>query len=147
MRTGAVTDDRPMTLHATAKLPTDQGRGIAPRRTPPPPWEIVRPPHWPVIEDMHRSKQRILFIAEAVTLAHVARLVGLARSLASDQYEICLACDPRYNDLIGDLPFPVVPVQRPGKPSEKASGSTPKINARDVITIGRKRRFTASKVA
>lgn len=111
MRTGAVTDDRPMTLHATAKLPTDQGRGIAPRRTPPPPWEIVRPPHWPVIEDMHRSKQRILFIAEAVTLAHVARLVGLARSLASDQYEICLACDPRYNDLIGDLPFPVVPVQ------------------------------------
>ena len=54
------------------------------------------------------DKRRVLFIAEAVTLAHVARLVALARSLDASRYAVVLACDPRYNKLIGVLPFPVV---------------------------------------
>lgn len=53
------------------------------------------------------GKQRILFIAEAVTLAHVARLLALAQSLDHSRYEICFACDPRYNNLIGTPDFPV----------------------------------------
>ncbi len=53
------------------------------------------------------GKRRILFIAEAVTLAHVARLLALAQSLDRSRYEICFACDPRYNSLIGIPDFPV----------------------------------------
>ena len=37
------------------------------------------------------TKPRILFLAEAVTLAHVARAVALARSLDPDQYGVHLA--------------------------------------------------------
>lgn len=59
---------------------------------------------------MH-GKRRILFIAEAVTLAHVARLLALAKSLDRSRYEICFACDPRYNSLIGKPDFPVLPVK------------------------------------
>ncbi len=52
------------------------------------------------------GKRRILFIAEAVTLAHVARAATLAATLDPDLYEICLACDPRYAELLGKLPYP-----------------------------------------
>jgi UDP:flavonoid glycosyltransferase YjiC (YdhE family) len=48
---------------------------------------------------------RVLFVAEAVTLAHVARPVVLARSLDPAAYEVCLAVDPRYNKVLGELPF------------------------------------------
>src|SRR5213079_2321558 len=53
---------------------------------------------------------RILFIAEAVTLAHVARASALARLLDPARYEVHGAWDPRYNALLGDLPFPVHPI-------------------------------------
>ena len=46
---------------------------------------------------------RILFIAEAVTLAHVARPVTLARSLDPEQFEVHLAHHPRYRELMGEL--------------------------------------------
>ena len=49
--------------------------------------------------------RRILFIAEAVTLAHVARPLALARTLDPARYEVILACDPRYDRLLGPLPF------------------------------------------
>jgi UDP:flavonoid glycosyltransferase YjiC (YdhE family) len=52
------------------------------------------------------GKRRILFVAEAVTLAHVARAATLAANLDPDRNEICLACDPRYNTLLGELPYP-----------------------------------------
>lgn len=42
---------------------------------------------------------RILFVSEAVTLAHVARPMVLAGSLDSSRYEICFACDTRYDAL------------------------------------------------
>jgi UDP:flavonoid glycosyltransferase YjiC (YdhE family) len=56
------------------------------------------------------EKQRVLFVPEAVTLAHVARLVSLAKSLDPTYYDICFASDPRYNNLLGHLPFPVTDV-------------------------------------
>tara|TARA_R110002049_G_scaffold53223_18_gene149034 strand:- start:508 stop:1752 length:1245 start_codon:yes stop_codon:yes gene_type:complete len=46
---------------------------------------------------------RILFIAEAVTLAHVARPVTLAGALDRLQFDVHLAHHPRYRDLMGDL--------------------------------------------
>ena len=52
-------------------------------------------------------RRRILFIAEAVTLAHVARPVVLARSLDASQWEVRLATDLRFERIIGPLPFPV----------------------------------------
>jgi UDP:flavonoid glycosyltransferase YjiC (YdhE family) len=44
-------------------------------------------------------KRRILFLAEAVTLAHVARPFALACALDPEAYEVYLACDPRYRHL------------------------------------------------
>jgi UDP:flavonoid glycosyltransferase YjiC (YdhE family) len=54
---------------------------------------------------MTPKKTRILFVAEAVTLAHIGRLARLARSLDQARFEICLASDPRYDHLLGMLPF------------------------------------------
>lgn len=51
------------------------------------------------------TRKRVLFIAEAVTLAHVARVHALAQMLDREVFEICIACDPRYNALIGNHPF------------------------------------------
>ena len=51
-------------------------------------------------------KRRILFVAEAVTLAHVARLVALAGRLDPERWQVLLATDPRWARAIGTLPFP-----------------------------------------
>lgn len=53
------------------------------------------------------AKPRILFVAEAVTLAHVVRPVTLATSLSPAEYDVRFATDPRYDATIGPLPFPV----------------------------------------
>lgn len=53
---------------------------------------------------------RILFVAEAVTLAHVVRLVTLATELHGQGSRVVLAADPRYARLVGPLPFPVVDI-------------------------------------
>jgi UDP:flavonoid glycosyltransferase YjiC (YdhE family) len=45
---------------------------------------------------MAGDRLRVLLFAEAVTLAHVARPVALARALDPDKYDITIACDPRY---------------------------------------------------
>ncbi len=45
---------------------------------------------------MAERRPRILFIAEAVTLAHVARPYVLARGLDPARYEVIFAADPRY---------------------------------------------------
>lgn len=50
------------------------------------------------------ERKRVLFVGEAVTLSHVARPAVLAKALDPDRYEVFLACDPRYNALLGDLP-------------------------------------------
>jgi len=51
---------------------------------------------------------KILFVAEAVTLAHVVRLVTLAGHLHSNGWNVVLATDPRYSRLVGPLPFPTL---------------------------------------
>ncbi|ABA58450.1 putative glycosyl transferase [Nitrosococcus oceani ATCC 19707] len=51
------------------------------------------------------KRRRILFFAEAVTLAHVARPVALAKNLNPALYEVHFACDARYHKLLGKLPF------------------------------------------
>lgn len=43
--------------------------------------------------------KRLLFIAEAVTLAHVARIHALAEAMEPEGCEICVAADPRYDAL------------------------------------------------
>ncbi|BCB75634.1 glycosyltransferase [Phytohabitans flavus] len=56
-------------------------------------------------------KRRVLFVAEAVTLAHVTRALALSRTLDPAAYEVCHAWDPRYNELIGEPPSPYVPIR------------------------------------
>lgn len=51
------------------------------------------------------TRKRVLFIAEAVTLAHVARVHALAQMLDPELFEICVASDPRYDALIGPHRF------------------------------------------
>ncbi len=58
-----------------------------------------------------RIRPTILFVADAVTLAHVARPVALAQGLDADKFNVILACDPRYEAFLKELPFPVRPVQ------------------------------------
>lgn len=51
------------------------------------------------------TRRRILFVAEAVTLAHVARPHVLANSLPSDRYEVLFASDSRYQRLFQDAVY------------------------------------------
>ncbi|MBN1932682.1 MAG: glycosyltransferase [Desulfobacterales bacterium] len=56
------------------------------------------------------NRKRILFIAEAVTLAHVVRSIALAETIDTCRYNIYFAFDPRYNHIIGKLPFAYKPI-------------------------------------
>jgi UDP:flavonoid glycosyltransferase YjiC (YdhE family) len=49
------------------------------------------------------GKIRILFFAEAVTLAHVARPVTLAQALDPQHFDVHVAHHPRYRELLGPL--------------------------------------------
>jgi len=53
------------------------------------------------------ERKRILFVAEAVTLAHVARPLALAMTLDRTRFDVVFACDPRYRSLFPPLPWPV----------------------------------------
>ena len=53
----------------------------------------------------HTPKRKILFVGEAVTLAHVVRPLTLARSLDRSGYEIIFASDSRYCNIVGDIEF------------------------------------------
>lgn len=48
---------------------------------------------------------RIALFAEAVTLAHVARPIALARAIAPAGHQLLLACDPRYAAFTADGPW------------------------------------------
>ena len=41
------------------------------------------------------ARRRVLFFAEAVTLAHIGRPLALAAALAAEEFEVALACDLR----------------------------------------------------
>jgi UDP:flavonoid glycosyltransferase YjiC (YdhE family) len=47
----------------------------------------------------------VLILAEAVTLAHVARPVALAAGLDARRCEVHLACSSRFDALLGELPY------------------------------------------
>jgi UDP:flavonoid glycosyltransferase YjiC (YdhE family) len=47
----------------------------------------------------NNAKKTILFVAEAVTLAHFGRMMTLARSLDPERYNVVIASDPRYLSL------------------------------------------------
>ena len=61
------------------------------------------------------TPKRILFVAESVTLAHVARPAALAQSLDQSRYSPVLACDERYQDLLAnaDIPLRTLPSVTP----------------------------------
>lgn len=48
---------------------------------------------------MQSTGKTVLFVAEAVTLAHYGRIATLSRSLAPDNYHVMVASDPRYKAL------------------------------------------------
>ena len=50
-----------------------------------------------------RNRPIILLVAEAVTLAHFARIVTLAKALDTSAYEVVVASDPRYANLEATL--------------------------------------------
>jgi len=61
---------------------------------------------------MHtRNRPVVLLVAEAVTLAHFARIVTLAKALDASSYEVVVASDPRYSGLEGPLAFRFHPVR------------------------------------
>lgn len=53
---------------------------------------------------------RILFFAEAVTLAHVARPIVLASALDADRFEVVLACNTRYQQFLERMPWQTLPL-------------------------------------
>ncbi len=62
---------------------------------------------------MHQQngRQRVLFFAEAATLAHVARPMVLAQVLEDAGYEVHFACEPRYRALFRQLSRPWITIQ------------------------------------
>jgi UDP:flavonoid glycosyltransferase YjiC (YdhE family) len=54
--------------------------------------------------------RRVLFVAEAVTLAHVGRAVALARCAADQGFDVLVACDPRYRWVVDGAGLPWRPV-------------------------------------
>lgn len=58
-----------------------------------------------------RKKPVILLVAEAVTLAHFARIITLAKALDTSAYEIVVASDPRYANLEAPLDFEFHPIR------------------------------------
>ncbi|MEW5943473.1 MAG: glycosyltransferase [Pseudomonadota bacterium] len=56
------------------------------------------------------SAKRILFFAEAVTLAHVARPIALAKGLDPARHEAIIACDPRYQRFLERAPWQTLPL-------------------------------------
>lgn len=51
------------------------------------------------------TRRRVVFFAETVTLAHVARPITLATGLDPDRFDVTLAWHPRYRNLFPALPF------------------------------------------
>jgi len=58
-------------------------------------------------ENSSSRSKRVALFAEAVTLAHVARLLALGRALDAEHYDVTFVTDRRYADLLADSPWPV----------------------------------------
>lgn len=66
-------------------------------------------------------RKRILFIGEAVTLAHVVRPLVLARALDGRHYDVHFACAARSRSVLGDDPFAWWPIA--SLPAERFLGN------------------------
>lgn len=60
---------------------------------------------------MGRSRRRVLLLAEAVTLAHVGRMVRLAEILVAEGWEPILATGGAFDWAVGSFPCPRVPLR------------------------------------
>ncbi|RFP10521.1 glycosyl transferase family 1 [Duganella sp. BJB488] len=56
------------------------------------------------------ERKKILFVAEAVTLAHVGRPLALARTLSPQRYEVHFACAPGYGAFLQGSRFSTWPL-------------------------------------
>jgi UDP:flavonoid glycosyltransferase YjiC (YdhE family) len=65
----------------------------------------------PTARESSGRRLRVLFVAEAVTLAHVARPVALARGLDPARFDCVLAVDPRDEALWKGLTIPIRPIR------------------------------------
>ena len=74
----------------------EPGPKTAPRTT-----HSRRPP-------LRARPRRVLFMSEALAISHVARPFLLAAYLRRQNYEVCVARDPRYSDLVPETGFEVV---------------------------------------
>lgn len=85
---------------------------------------------------MHaRRKPVVLLVAEAVTLAHFARIVTLAKALDPSQYEVVVASDPRYVGLEAPFPFAFHPIfSIPSAEFEKALASGKPLYSAEALT-------------
>ncbi|MBY0556575.1 MAG: glycosyl transferase family 1, partial [Burkholderiaceae bacterium] len=55
-------------------------------------------------------RKKILFVAEAVTLAHVGRPLALSRMLSPQHYDCHFACAPAYAEFVPDGPMQYWPL-------------------------------------
>lgn len=60
-------------------------------------------------------RRRILFVGQAVSLAHVARPLRLAQEVDRAEWDVCFACDERYRRFVAQaaLPFRALPSMEP----------------------------------
>ncbi len=63
------------------------------------------------MQNQNKNRPIILFVAEAVTLAHFARTITLAKSIDPNLYKIIVASDPRFIGLEGTLDFDFYPIR------------------------------------
>lgn len=82
------------------------------------------------------SRIRILFIGEAVALAHVARPLALARTLDARRFEVSFAADRRAHELISDdaLPLFHLPSIPPSVFLRRADRGDPVFEREDLLT-------------
>ena len=56
-------------------------------------------------------RTKVLLVADAITLAHLARPAALAAGLDPERYEVSLAYDPRLSGFIRQPNFAELPLQ------------------------------------
>jgi UDP:flavonoid glycosyltransferase YjiC (YdhE family) len=63
-----------------------------------------------VHQKISHGRKKVLFVAEAATLAHVARPLVLSAALESGRFDLGFACDPRCKWLLRDFPGSYFPL-------------------------------------
>ena len=79
--------------------------------------------------------RRVLFVAEAVTLAHVARAVALAVCAVNQACDVLVACDARYRWVVEEAGVPWMQVDTipASQFSQALNSGTPIYSVRDLL--------------